>query len=126
MGILDTIRTTVETVNKVHDAEIKSELLSEIISLQTLMLELQSENEHLKDELKSKTDKQQLRELLYFAQNAYWRRDENEIIAYCSGCFDNKGSLITLHSFIGRELANCPVCRLTIQGVYKSTRPSLP
>ena len=56
----------------------------------------QSKNRTLKEEVARLSDELRKRDEVFFARNAYWKKDETALLAYCPPCFGSKHQLIPL------------------------------
>ena len=121
MGFLSETKEIVGLIKKVSQLELREELEGKVvqwrdhvIELQEKLLELQQENESLRSKANLEEKIQQLKAELPYQNGAY--RKPGTGIAYCSGCLEHKGELITLSQM--RRNGCCPVCTRTYRDVF--------
>lgn len=121
MGIVNETKEIVGLIQKVSQLELRTDLQEKIATLQGHVFELQEKLLALQEEnasLKSKDNLeekiQQLKAELPYQNGAY--RKPGTGIAYCSGCLEHKGELITLSQM--RRNGCCPVCTRTYRDVF--------
>lgn len=130
MSIKDYLGNIKTLLVDIPNADLKAEIQSALIDAQGEALDLQErvallqeENSKLADQLREKSRTTDLDEKLYYARNAYWRRDEEIVSAYCPTCWDANRLLMRLDDY-GRNLGYCHHCKNTFEGVYNVGRPA--
>lgn len=91
------------------------ELNTQIMTIQTNLIELRNVNERLREELRKDQDYETLKKELKLERNAYWK----DGVAYCLACFDRDHRLQTLAQLHGyAQDAHCPACGKSYQRVF--------
>lgn len=91
------------------------DLRDELYKIIEEKFELQEENQDLKKRLN-------LKENLYFKNNMYWLKKENDIVGpYCSKCYDKDNKLVHFHT--DDNYYRCPVCNFALNEEGKRERP---
>ena len=130
MSIKDSIGNVAKLLVKVHDADLKAQLQEALLSaqgegldLQERVAELQEENARLRGERDARDEVAKVSEQLFYARNAYWRKDETIDSAYCPTCWDTKRFLV--HLTRERTTAGlCYSCKSRHHFVYNGPRPN--
>lgn len=127
MSITDYFGNIKSLLVRVHDAELKAELLAQVLdaqgealNLQDRIARLQDENSKLRKQLEEIHRASELENDLYFARDALWRKSETAFSAYCMTCWGTKRQLIPLiHMLYEEEGAGvCPGCNFMHNDVY--------
>ena len=92
------------------------------VALQKEVTELREENRRLSDEIRERDKQAEQEGNLFFARNAYWKKDETALLAYCPPCFASKKQLIPLRR-LRNNLGVCDICKSTQNCVYEGPRP---
>lgn len=92
------------------------DLYSQILEIQEKALELQIENQELKETIKNMNENNVIKEKLIVKPNRYFiqTEDMDEDGPFCTACWDNNEKLIRLHSVTqsyDSTFYECPVCK---------------
>jgi len=131
MSLRDSIGGIAKLVVNVHDSKLQAELLTalltaqnEALALQERVAKLQEENADLREQVRSNKQTSELAEQLFYARNAYWRKDESILSAYCTICWDTKSLLVRMQ--MGQDDAYCNACKTRHWGANPDGRRPTP
>jgi hypothetical protein len=120
-GLGEVVKTLTNGQERVKALEAVINAKSQAFDLLTKLTELQQENSDLRNELRKHKEQAELAAKVFFARNAYWRKDEVITSAYCPTCFETKGQLVRLSQT--QENGWCHPCKHEIDWVYDGERP---
>lgn len=110
--IYDLIKDASELVEKYHDREMSDKL----IEIHGKLMELQAENEHLKERIKELETVADISDDLELdAKGWYVRKSEKEArknVRYCAACFQNTGKLYPITQGAMRRDYFCTNCKM--------------
>lgn len=113
MGLYENIKDIAQVVKKAGDID----LYSRILDAQEMAMNLQEENNKLKNEIEELKNNKSIGERLEFRNGAYFLKRENKQDdgPFCSACGDSNNNLIRLHivqgTFEGHNKGRCPICK---------------
>lgn len=133
MSIIETVKTAADLAVKLHDGDLKAALQQslldaqgEALALQQQLFDMQVENRRLTDEIRKRDDTSELADKIFYAREAYWRKDEAILSAYCSLCWDTRNQLVRVTRGV-RNSGVCQKCKARFDGVFtREERPTPP
>ena len=130
MSIKDYFGNIKTLLVEVPNAELKAQILaalvdaqSEALDLQDRIGRLQEEIARLKAERDARNEVDEVRDQLFYARHAYWRKDETIDSAYCPTCWDTKRFVVHLMRESGTA-GFCNSCKSRHYSVYDGPRPN--
>lgn len=108
MSIIDNIKSITTTIRQIDNIE----LYRRILDLQAEIMNVVSENQELRQENSSLSEKLVTKQAITFDNSAYWTRiDDKRDGPYCTRCWDLEKNLIRLHPCGNPAMYDCPNCK---------------
>ena len=123
MNIIDYLGNMKALVVKVHNAELKHELLTALIEAQSQVSDLLKENMKLRAERDAREEVAEIRKNIFFVRNAYWDKRETIVSCYCQPCWDTKKTLVRLMR-CGDHGGICNSCKTYHPCTFDGPRPN--
>jgi len=122
-----------KSVGKVLQEAGKIEQYKQILETQQELLEMQKKISDLEEENKELKGKLQIKENIYFENNACWfkKDDGSKDGPFCTRCWDKNKDLIRIRPSVGPAFAICPECKNQVRidpnyrSPYISKKPPL-
>jgi len=107
MGVL----SEVQLIGKALQEAGKIDLYQKLLAILEKDLELQDENQKLKEKIASLSEELRMKGSLRFKNNSYYLELENGQAdgPFCSACWDSKKTLVRLHDL--EDCDWCPSCK---------------
>jgi hypothetical protein len=114
MGWYEAFKDIVTVADRLRDAELKQRLAA----VQVEGAKLAEENAALRLELVGLREQAQTRQGMYYRDNVYWKRqedDEPDEGPYCPACLDGANKAVRMPVYSDRESWTCKLCKCDIR-----------
>lgn len=114
MGWYEAFKDAMSVVERVRDAE----LTLRLADVRVEGAKLAEENAALRQELLGLREQAQTRQGMYYRDNVYWKRhedDEPDDGPYCPTCLDGANKAMRMPAYPDRDYWTCKLCKCDIR-----------